>query len=433
MVAQNEIASSLSKKQISLLLLIDFSKAFDMVNHDILLAKLNHYGIRGIANKWFKSYLSNREQYVCINGKSSSKQSLKYSVPQGSILGPLLFVIYINDMPNINNIAKFILYADDANIIISGNNISEISTKFCELSKALVDWVSQNELLINTKKTYYMIFTRSRNLNMEAFVPKIANIPIRRTTVARFLGVLIDDKLSWTEHIAAIKSKMSKYIGVLYKLKHILPLKARLTTFNSLVQSHINFCSLVWGSTTKSKIDSLFTTQKKAMREVMPGWVNYFYKNGLCPSHTKSSFMDFGILTVQNIVLRNILIFINKVHNFPNQLPDSVRQTIPSHALSVNANNDYCSEWYTTYNSIPFNKTTFFKGPLLYNNIMTDNPQLHYISRDNFKKQSKIYLIKVQSSGDILEWQTDNFKLTNITGLRRSARLLQQADTKNST
>ena len=97
----------MNKKKIALLLLIDFSKAFDMVNHNILLQKLRHYGIRGIANDWFRSYLGNREQFVSISGHNSDKKKLKYSVPQGSILGPLLFIIYINDMPNIHNLAKF--------------------------------------------------------------------------------------------------------------------------------------------------------------------------------------------------------------------------------------------------------------------------------------------------------------------------------------
>ena len=153
LVAQNEILSALSKKQIALLLLIDFSKAFDMVNHDILLHKLQHYGIRGIANAWFKSYLKNREQFVSISGKSSSKQKLKYSVPQGSILGPLLFIVYINDLPNINKLAKFILYADDANIIITADTLAEIEAIFNQLSPALVKWVANNELLLNVRKT----------------------------------------------------------------------------------------------------------------------------------------------------------------------------------------------------------------------------------------------------------------------------------------
>ena len=352
LVAQNEILASLSKKQISLLLLIDFSKAFDMVNHNILLDKLEHYGIRGIANTWFKSYLSNRQQYVSIKGKASRKQSLQYSVPQGSILGPLLFVIYINDMPNITNIAKFVLYADDANIIITGDTIAEIETKFLELSTKLVDWVSHNELKLNTKKTNYMLFSRSRNLHLGTFVPKIGGIPIERKTVARFLGVIIDDKLSWSHHITAIRSKMSKFIGILYKLKHTLPLKARLLTFNSLVQSHLNYASLVWGSTHKSKIDTLFTAQKKAMRAVMPGWVNYFYKEGRHPTHTKSSFKAFNILTVHNVILKNIMIFLNKINSCLSNIPESVRQTISPQAPSIDNDmlSDHTSDWYTKYN-----------------------------------------------------------------------------------
>ena len=247
LVAQNEILSSLSKKQISLLLLIDFSKAFDMVDHDILLDKLYHYGIRGIAHKWFKSYLSNREQYVSIEGKSSSRRSLKYSVPQGSILGPLLFIIYINDIPNIHKTAKFILYADDANIILTGNTMQEIEAQFTELSSTLVKWVSQNGLSLNIKKTNYLIFTRKKNLNLNAFVPKIYNTAIERKSAARFLGVLIDDKLTWTQHISALKSKMSRYVGIAYKLRNILPLSVRKMIFNRQFQSHLNYCSLVWG------------------------------------------------------------------------------------------------------------------------------------------------------------------------------------------
>ena len=166
LTAQNELLQALSQKKISLLLLIDFSKAFDMVNHDILLDKLNHYGIRGVVNNWFESYLKGREQYVSVNGNYSSRKSIKYSVPQGSILGPLLFIIYINDLPNISQLARYILYADDANIIITGYTIQEVHEKFNTVSSALIQWVRDNELLLNVKKTNYMIFTNRRHVDL---------------------------------------------------------------------------------------------------------------------------------------------------------------------------------------------------------------------------------------------------------------------------
>ena len=147
--AKDRILNSMSKKQVTLLLLIDFSKAFDLVDHSILLNKLEHYGIRGLALNWFKSYLKNRNQFVSIGTSESSAKQIIYGVPQGSILGPLLFIIYINDLPQISEIAKFIMYADDANIFLTGENINEVYDKLKILSDVLVKWVDNNGLALN--------------------------------------------------------------------------------------------------------------------------------------------------------------------------------------------------------------------------------------------------------------------------------------------
>ena len=198
--AQNSILHSLNKKQISLLLLLDYSKAFDVLDHETLLKKLDHYGIRGVALEWFRSYLCNRSQYVTLNGTYSSSMPIVYGVPQGSILGPLLFVIYINDLPGISDFAKFILYADDANILISGTTLEEIQFKANQLISRLVDWVGANGLSLNLKKTCYMIFTRKR-IDFSGFNLSIDNTVIERKTEARFLGVIVDEKLTWQKHI----------------------------------------------------------------------------------------------------------------------------------------------------------------------------------------------------------------------------------------
>ena len=190
--AQDEILGSLSKRQVSILLLIDFSKAFDMVEHEILIDKLYHYGIRGAALQWFKSYLHNRMQFVTIDGVDSGVNNMKYGVPQGSILGPLLFIIYVNDIPQISNFAKFVLYADDANIIITGDNMSEVNMHLRDLCTKLVDWVEINGLALNLKKTKYMIFSRQNSVK-ELPTPLImSGKKIEQTHEARFLGVIVD-------------------------------------------------------------------------------------------------------------------------------------------------------------------------------------------------------------------------------------------------
>ena len=235
-----------------------------MVEHEILLDKLNHYGIRGLAYNWMKSYLSEREQYVHINGHNSTTAKLSYGVPQGSVLGPLLFIVYINDMPTINPLAKFILYADDANIIMTGNTIQEIQIKYDALIKNLIEWVHINGLSLNVKKTKYMIFSKS-SLQHAHFKPTIHNKPIEYTRSTRFLGVILDDKLNWNAHIKATKAKMTRYLGILHKLRSVLPPQAKKSIYHSMIESHLNFCSLVWGTTHKTKIDTLFRAQKKAI------------------------------------------------------------------------------------------------------------------------------------------------------------------------
>ena len=266
--AQNLLLESLSKRQVSLLLLIDFSKAFDLVEHDILFNKLEHYGIRGPALKWLKSCLSNRKQFVSINGSESSMQIMEHGVPQGSILGPLLFIIYINDIPEIAQFAKFILYADDANIILTADTIEQINEQLEILSKNLLKWVTSNGLVLNLKKTKYMIFTQTRYTELPRPLI-ISDTFIEQKHESRFLGVIMDDKLKWSQHITSVQSKMSRYVGFMYKIKKYLPLNARIQIFHSFVQSHVHYCSLVWGFSSKSYIETLFAKQKKRLRGVI--------------------------------------------------------------------------------------------------------------------------------------------------------------------
>ena len=159
--------------------------------------------------------------------------------------------------------------------------------------------------VLNIKKTNYMIFARQKVDLREPL--KISNVVIERKTETRFLGVILDEKLKWNSHITQLKTKMSRYIGIMYKIKRHLPPRARLQIYHSFVQSHLNYCSLIWGFSSKSNIQSVFRQQKKGIRAVVPGFINYRYRDGIIPGHTKPHFKEYNILTVQGIIAANAL------------------------------------------------------------------------------------------------------------------------------
>ena len=425
LAANSKLLDTISKNQVALLLMIDFSKAFDLVEHTILLEKLYHYGIRGPAHDWLRSYLSRRSQFVSVNGTDSNATEIRYGVPQGSILGPLLFVIYTNDLPNIDKAAKFILYADDANIIVTGNDMCEIKGKVESLATQLLSWVNANGLLLNLKKTNYMVFSK-KNVNKEINLA-IKGSPIKHVSEAKFLGVIIDEGLTWSAHIVALRAKMSRYTGIMFRIKHLLPLKARMLIFNSFVQSHINYCSLVWGFSAKSNIDSLFTKQKNGIRAIMPGHVRYFFnpENKTLPSSTKTAYCNLGLLTIHNMIAKNAAIFMFKLYNFKSLLPDSIAELFPRNIpLPSDMNHEKDSAWLNTYGTTVYRNSLFYKGPLLLNSVfkLDSIPPSSYHSINIFKKHATDVLLSAQSAGSLDSWEAGNNALQNIKGLRCSSR-----------
>ena len=148
-------------------------------------------------------------------------------------------------MARLSNLAKWILYADDANIIVTADSEEETYQKVDEASRNLVKWVHKNGLCLNLRKTHYMVFSNCRNKLDRRLI--INNTAIERVKEARFLGVIIDEKLTWKSHIDAIRTKMSRYLGTLFRIKHVIPKSARLQIYHSFIRSHLNYCSLVWG------------------------------------------------------------------------------------------------------------------------------------------------------------------------------------------
>ena len=205
---------------------MDVSKAFDTIDHNILLQKLYLYGPRGLPLQLFHSYLSNRKQYVVIDGDESPHLDVNISVPQGSVLGPLLFLIYmyVNYIINSSNLLKLSLYAEDIVVLHSHKNVSTLVSTINQERQMLNDWFKCNKLFLNFKKTkYVLIHSKRKRIPPNIDSIRIENNVIERTESVNFLGILIHESLDWKHHIVNISSNLSRSIGVLSKLKHFYP------------------------------------------------------------------------------------------------------------------------------------------------------------------------------------------------------------------
>ena len=282
---------------------LDLSKAFDTINFNILLDKLQYYGVSNNSLTLIKSYLTNRFQYVQYNSSESNLLEMKTGIPQGSILGPLFFSIYINDIVKTSKKLSFLLYADDTSIYFNLEDFPSVDRQMAinnELEKINI-WLQLNKLTLNTEKTKCMQFRKRRKVTPINIT--LSNKAIEVVPQFRFLGIILDDNLSWENHTNMVTNKLSKIIGVLHRLKYIYPKHILLILYNSLFVPHINFGSLVWGTTIKR----LSKLQKKAIRIITHS--NYL-------AHTEPLLKELHFLKAEDMFSLNVLKFLHKLsHN----------------------------------------------------------------------------------------------------------------------
>ena len=245
---------------------VDLQKTFDTVNHDILLFKLNHYGIRGVAFDWFKSYISDRIQYTTINNKRSKIQTIKYGVPQGSILGPILFLIYINELSQSIKNSKIHPFADDTNILYARSSLKDINKKINFDLSNLVQWLRENKIALNVNKTDIVIFRSTRKQITKKMNFCLSGQKVRQKSCTKYLGVLIDEHLLFKDHINFLKQKLNRANGILAKLRHHLPSDILKTVYYSLFDTHLRYACQVWGQSNSDILVMVQRAQNKALR-----------------------------------------------------------------------------------------------------------------------------------------------------------------------
>jgi hypothetical protein len=285
-------------KLTSLAVFLDLSKAFDTIDHIILLKKLQFYGVRGVALEWFRSYLFDRKQFVSYKETNSVHHGVACGVPQGSVLGPLLFIIYTNDLPNSINHSNCILFADDTTIFLSSEHILDLKNKIEDDMKSLTDWFRANKLSLNVQKTNFVLFKPKHvTLNMDIATLQLGGQPIKKVNCVKFLGVYIDDKLEWGDHINHIAKKISSGSYAINAAKRYLSVDNLKSLYFSLVHSHLTYGNLVWGSAYQYKLNRLNILQKKCVRNVCRG----FYNQATAPLFKKLKILKLDDIFSQSL------------------------------------------------------------------------------------------------------------------------------------
>ena len=315
---------TLNSKQNSLNVFIDYSKAFDTVNHSILLRKLDKYGIRGAPLDLISNYLKNRKQIVRINQSFSSSKIIKIGIPQGSILGPLLFLIYVNDLPNLSEIFSSTLFADDTTLTFKGSDLTLLTVILNDELNKFKAWSDSNRLTVNVEKTNCLLVT-----NLANPVPfnniLLDNQPLNFVDQIGFLGITLDKNLKFDAHIRFICNKVSKSIGILFRIKHLVPNSCLKTLYYSIIHPYFLYCLPVWGCAYNAHLYPLVVLQKKAIR-ILSGASYLEHTNPLFLSNRILKLQDLYTFSIANYTYKNphILFNFSRSHTYDTRNRESL-------------------------------------------------------------------------------------------------------------
>jgi hypothetical protein len=382
----NRLYKYMDDNKIPISVFIDLSKAFDTIDHHILIHKLKYYGLEGASLRLITNYLTERTQYVAYDDCNSSILPIKCGVPQGSILGPLLFIIYTNDIVQVNTKFKIIMYADDTTLYTTlddfGGNIQEINRNINLSLTNIVDWFKLNKLSLNISKTKYMLFHSTQrnipNLNIELNM----NV-LEKLEHFNFLGLEIDSHLNWNTQVKKISGKVLNLIGILSRFKYLLPQHTLQMIYTTLIVPHFNYCLLIWGC----NMQKIIKLQKKAIRIIS---LNHF------AAHTEPIFKRLNLLKLQDIYKLRIYKFYYRLEH------SKCPQYFTNFLQPANRQHQYNTRMRNNNNLVNiYIKHEFAKKSIQYNLLREMNAapisfkaKIHTHSATGFAKYIKLFIIK---------------------------------------
>ena len=298
--------SSINDNLMSGAVFLDMQKAFDLVDHTILVKKLEVYHLGDNVLKFFNSYLQHREQKVYAHGQFSRSDQVRFGVPQGSILGPLLFILFINDLPLhvSNDKVDCDLFADDASLHAAGKSVADISHSLQGSLTQVSQWCASNHMLLHPKKTKSMLITtrQKHQLRPAPLQLRLDDNPIQQVSEKPFLGVCVDDQLKWESHIDTLCKTIARNTYLLSKLKHITDTHSRKLFFLAHIKSHVDYASTIWDGCSAVHMNRLNSLYKRAVRMILPE-----------PIPTTERMIKLNILNIHQQLSFNKCVFVHKI------------------------------------------------------------------------------------------------------------------------